>query len=189
MSDWEALLDVDVEDGNGSGHLLTEWSLDESAWTSVPVNNHLVLPLDATQVWVRVTDSAGWSAIVVVESPDVENASSSSSPLSFAGDTESDSGPNLLVIIGGLLSLLFFPAAVIAIVILNRRGAHVDDDEMEDAQPDLPSHLHAAAEPASLDSSEHAVHTDSNGRSWWVDPEGRWHWWDQTSQAWILWQE
>jgi len=182
-------LDVDVEDGNGSGHLLTEWSLNGSIWASVPVNNHLLLPFDATQIWVRVTDSAGWSTIAVVETPETENVSSSPSPLSFAGDTESGSGPNLIVLIVGLLSLLFFPAAVIGIVILNRRGAHVDDDEMEDAPPALPSHLHATAEPAKLDSSGQAVHTDSNGRSWWVDPEGRWHWWDQTSQAWILWQE
>lgn len=139
---------------------------------------------------------------MVVDSPDAGNASSSSSLLSFAGDTESGSGPNLLVLVVGLLSLLFFPAAVIVIVILNRRGALTDDDEVDDDPPVLPPHLHAAADPAdvnsgtlsvegelSVNSSEHAVHTDSNGRNWWVDPEGRWHWWDQTSQAWILWQE
>ncbi|MAK78170.1 MAG: hypothetical protein CL992_02730, partial [Euryarchaeota archaeon] len=153
-SDWEGLLDVDVEDGNGSGHLLTEWSSDGSIWASVPVNNHLILPIDATQIWVRVTDSAGWSTITIVETPETENVSSSPSPLSFAGDTESGSGLNLIVLIVGLISLLFFPAAVIGIVILNRRGTHVDDDDMEDAPPALPSHLHATAEPAEQHSSD-----------------------------------
>jgi len=204
-SNWEGFLDVDVDDGNGSGHLMTEWtdwSLDESAWASVPMNGHLVLPLDVTKIWVRVTDTAGWSRIVLVESSDAVNSSSSSSSLNFAGDTGSDSGPNSLVLLVGLLSMFFFPTAVIVIVILNRRGALADDDEVEADIPVLPAHLHAVVDSANMNSSiesvesdlsqtstEHAVHIDSSGCSWWVDPEGRWHWWDPASQVWTPWQE
>ena len=188
------VVNLNIDDGEGSGPSAIEWSSDNFSWVSYP-DGGLILWDDwnNTNLYIRITDGAELYTISSLEidipAEEIETADESGN--------ERGSSPSS----GGGISTLLAFLVVVAIIVLSvlaailairlRAVSEIEEEEEEDES------IENSGEPTSSeikDSAQEQLETyhvpdhthligggeynQSTGHMAYVDPEGRW-WWQQ----------
>ena len=183
------VVDLSINDGEGSGPSIIEWSNDNLTW-DVYREDGLILWDDwnNTALFVRVTDGANLATISVLN---IDIPLNQSNGIDQSEDEENLSSSQS----GGVSALLAFIVALAIIVLsvftvmlaIRLRTRNELDEESDEEPEDSPES--AQAETATVQLENHhvpdfshlaggGVYDQSTGHTAYIDPEGRW-WWQQ----------
>ena len=183
------LVEVMVDDGQGSGPSVIEWSSDNLTWNLFREDG-LILWADwnNTELYVRVTDGANLNTISLLE---IETP-----PLDTTDDVLDSDKENSAAKEGGTVSTLLALIVALAIVVLSvftvmlaiRLRAQIEEEEESEEAPEEavasgpPEETMIQSESFHVPDYSHlaggGVYDQSTGHMAYIDPEGRW-WWQQ----------
>ena len=178
-----------VDDGQGSGPSVIEWSSDNLTWNLFREDG-LILWADwnNTELYVRVTDGANLNTISLLE---IETP-----PLDTTDDVLDSDKENSAAKGGGAVSTLLALIVALAIVVLSvftvmlaiRLRAQIEEEEEAEEAPEEavasepPEETMIQSESFHVPDYSHlaggGVYDQSTGHMAYIDPEGRW-WWQQ----------
>ena len=185
------VVELSIDDGEGSGPSMIEWSVNNSTWYDYPVDG-LILWDDwnNTHLYVRVTDGANLVTIseLEIDIPPKENESVDDSGNEEESTSQSSGGgvSSMLAILVVLAIIALSVFTVILALRLKARREHEDEleDELEEDEEDSesPAQIEETSETHHVPDHTHlmggGVYDQSTGFTAYIDPEGRW-WWEQ----------
>ena len=183
------VVELSIDDGEGSGPSIIEWSNDNLTWNTYREDG-LILWDDwnNTDLFIRVTDGANLATISVLNIDIPLNQS--------AGIEESENEENLSSSESGGISTLLAFIVALAIIVLSvftvmlairlRTRTELDEESEEEAEGATESE---PVEVATVQTETYhvpdfthlvggGVYDQSTGHTAYIDPEGRW-WWQQ----------
>jgi len=182
------IVELSIDDGDGSGPAIIEWSTDNSTWSDYPEEG-LILWGDwnNTHLYVRVTDGANLMTIseLEIDIPPEEAESVDDSDTEGTGEStpQSSGGVNsmlTILVVLAIISLSIF--TVILALRLKARRELEDELEEEDDASESPTQIEGTTETYHVPDHTHliggGVYDQSTGFTAYIDPEGRW-WWEQ----------
>ena len=185
---------LSIDDGDGSGPSMIEWSADNSTWSDYPVDG-LILWDDwnNTHLYVRVTDGANLVTIseLEIDIPPEETESVDDSGNEEESTSQSNGG-GVSTMLAFLVILAIIALSVFTVILalrLKARGELEDeleeDDDDDDDDSRASEHSESTEEPPEAHHvPDHShlmgggVYDQSTGFTAYIDLEGRW-WWEQ----------
>ncbi len=181
---------LSIDDGDGSGPSLIEWSADNSTWSGYPEDG-LILWDDwnNTHLYIRVTDGANLVAISELE---IDIPAEETESVDDAGNDEEStpqSGGGVSSMLAILVVLAIIALSVFTVILALKLKARREleeelEDELEegDEEPESPEQIEETPETYHVPDHTHliggGVYDQSTGFTAYIDPEGRW-WWEQ----------
>ena len=183
------VVDLSIDDGEGSGPSIIEWSNDNLTWNTYREDG-LILWDDwnNTDLFIRVTDGANLATISVLnidiplnQSAGIEESENEENPSS----SESGGVSTLLAFIVAL-AIIVLSIFTVMLAIRLRTRAELDEESEEEPEGATESEPIEVAtvqtETYHVPDFTHlvggGVYDQSTGHTAYIDPEGRW-WWQQ----------
>tara|TARA_Y100001968_G_scaffold303373_1_gene317487 strand:- start:2508 stop:3287 length:780 start_codon:yes stop_codon:yes gene_type:complete len=185
------VVELSIDDGEGSGPSIIEWSNDNLTWNTYREDG-LILWDDwnNTDLFIRVTDGANLATISVLNIDIPLNQS--------AGIEESENEENLSSSESGGISTLLAFIVALAIIVLSvftvmlairlRTRTELDEESEEEAEAEGATESEPVEVATVQTETYHVpdfthlvgggVYDQSTGHTAYIDPEGRW-WWQQ----------
>ncbi|MCH2636888.1 MAG: hypothetical protein MKZ56_00745 [Candidatus Thalassarchaeum sp.] len=184
------VVDLSIDDGDGSGPSFIQWSTDNSTWNDYPEDG-LILWDDwnNTNFYVQVTDGAGLMThselaieIPPEDTPPIENSSDQEE-----SSAESSGGVSTMLAIIVVLAIIALSVftVILALKLKARRelGVEFEEDEEDEGEEQPPSSdVEEDSETHHVPDHTHLIgggtYDQSTGHTAYIDPKGRW-WWQQ----------
>ena len=180
---------LSIDDGDGSGPSVIEWSADNSTWSDYPEDG-LILWGDwnNTHLYIRVTDGAN---LVIISELEIDMPPEETESVDVSGN-EDESTPQSGGGISSVLAILVFLViialsiytAILALKLKARRELEeeLEEEPEEDDMVSESEHIEETAETYHVPDHTHliggGVYDQSTGFTAYIDPKGRW-WWEQ----------
>ena len=180
------VVELSIDDGEGSGPAAIEWSTDNSTWFDYPEEG-LILWEDwnNTHLYVRVTDGANLMTIseLEIQIPLEESELVDDSGHEEESTSKSSGGVNSMLAILVVLAIIALSIFTVILALrLKARREHEDELEEEDEDSESPTQIEETSETYHVPDHTHliggGVYDQSTGFTAYIDPEGRW-WWEQ----------
>jgi hypothetical protein len=181
------VVELSIDDGEGSGPLMIEWSTDNSTWSDYPEEG-LILWDDwnNTHLYVRVTDGAN---LMTISELDIDIPAEETESVDDSGNNEestsqsSGSGVNSMLVILVVLAIIALSVFTVILALrLKARGELEEELEEDKDDSEPPEQIEEARETHHVPDHTHlmggGVYDQSTGFTAYIDPEGRW-WWEQ----------
>ncbi|MDE0708062.1 MAG: hypothetical protein OSB33_03845, partial [Candidatus Poseidoniales archaeon] len=177
------VVELSIDDGEGSGPSTIEWSADNLTWSNFPAEG-LILWDDwnNTHLYVRVTDAAN---LVTISELDIDIPAEETESVTDSGNEEestsqsSGSGVNSMLAILVVLAIIALSVSTVILVLRLKARGELEED-VDDSE--APAQLEEASETHHVPDHTHlmggGVYDQSTGFTAYIDPEGRW-WWEQ----------
>ena len=182
------VVELSIDDGEGSGPALIEWSADNATWSDYPEEG-LILWDDwnNTHLYVRVTDGANLLTVseLEIEIPPEATESSDDSGNEEESTSKSDGGVNSMLAILVVLAIIALSIFTVILALRLKARRELEDEFEEDEDEDdseSPAPIEETPETYHVPDHTHlvggGVYDQSTGFTAYIDPEGRW-WWEQ----------
>ena len=181
---------LSIDDGDGSGPSIIEWSADNLTWSDYPVDG-LILWDDwnNTHLYVRVTDGAN---LVTISELEIDIPPEETESVDDSGNEEESSsqsnGGGVSTMLAFLVVLAIIALTIFTVILALRLKARGElEDELEEDGDDSqasesPESTEEPPETHHVPDHTHlvggGVYDQSTGFTAYIDPEGRW-WWEQ----------
>tara|TARA_B110000438_G_scaffold302657_1_gene361057 strand:+ start:383 stop:4798 length:4416 start_codon:yes stop_codon:yes gene_type:complete len=184
------VVELSIDDGEGSGPSIIEWSADNSTWSDYPEDS-LILWDDwnNTHLYIRVTDGANLVTIseLEIDIPAEETESVDDSGNDEESTPQSSGGVSSVLAIMVVLAIIALSVftVILALKLKARREFEEElEDELEedDEESESPEQIEETPETYHVPDHTHliggGVYDQSTGFTAYIDPQGRW-WWEQ----------
>ena len=181
---------LNIDDGDGSGPSMIEWSFDNSTWSDYPEGGLILWDnWNNTHLYIRVTDGANLVTIseLEIDIPAEETESVDDSGNNEESTPQSSGGVSSMLAILVVLAIIALSAftVILALKLKARRELEEElEDELEenDEVSESPEKIEETPETYHVPDHTHliggGVYDQSTGFTAYIDPEGRW-WWKQ----------
>jgi len=182
------VVELSIDDGEGSGPAIIEWSTDNSTWSDYPEEG-LILWNDwnNTRLYVRVTDGANLMTIseLEIDIPPEETESIDDSDNEGTGESTPQSSGGVSSMLAILVVLAIIALSIFTVILalrLKARGELEDELEEDADDSESPTQIEETPETYHVPDHTHLIgggeYDQSTGFTAYIDPEGRW-WWEQ----------
>lgn len=199
---------LQLNDGEGSGISIIEWSWDNASWQTYPSNGAIIWSnWSDVDLYVRVTDNVGLHSIsnlTINPPPNPNSPDDNTSSTSVNSGGASNGGVAIIVLIAMLLASL----AAIGLYLMFKVNVPGEDDELENEEEDEQKTLETTLDspenpptPENLEQNElhpvltHVVNHEqlpsggtydtTTGVTWYFLPDGS-RWWMQEDGSFLL---
>jgi len=182
------VVELNVDDGAGSGPSTIEWSSDNATWNEYP-DDGLILWNDwnNTHLFVKVTDGANLFAIseLEIEIP-VEETETTDESENVDDPSSSSGGVGKMLALLVVLAIIGLSVFTVILAIRLRERSEIGDDVEDESEEPVVSESPDAVEeqPTTYHVPDHShligggQYDQSTGHTAYIDPDGRW-WWQQ----------
>ncbi|MEE2747025.1 MAG: CARDB domain-containing protein [Candidatus Thermoplasmatota archaeon] len=182
------VVELNIDDGDGSGPSIIQWSADNSTWNDFPADG-LILWDDwnNTNLFVQVTDGAGLITLseLAIEIPPEDITPIDNSDNQEESTTESNGGVNSMLAIIVVLAIIVLSVFTVILAIKLKARQELESELEEDEGEDV---THSPVDGGDESETNHVpdhthligggVYDQSTGHTAYIDPDGRW-WWQQ----------
>jgi len=186
------VVELSIDDGDGSGPSAIEWSDDNSSWSEYP-NDGIIVWNDwnNTDLYIRVIDGANLITIAEYgfDIPVLDNKTADESEEGDASSKSSGTLGTMLIILVILAIIALSVFTVIAASKLQARRQRELESELEEEENDddvdststieddseiyhVPDHTHLIGGGVYDQSTGHTAYIDTEGRWWWQQEDG-----------------
>ena len=182
------VVELNIDDGAGSGPSTIEWSSDNTTWNEYP-DDGLILWNDwnNTQLFVKVTDGANLFSIseLEIEIPAEETETNNESE-DLEAPSSSSGGVSTMLALLVVLAIIGLSVFTVILAIRLRARSEIEDElegEPEEAEvTESPDTIEEQPTTYHVPDHSHLIgggeYDQSTGHMAYIDPDGRW-WWQQ----------
>ena len=182
------VVELNIDDGAGSGPSTIEWSSDNATWNEYP-DDGLILWNDwnNTHLFVKVTDGANLFVIseLEIEIPAEETETNNESE-DIENPSSSSGGVSTMLALLVVLAIIGLSVFTVILAIRLRARSEIEDElegeqeetevsEIPDVVEEQPTTYHVPDHTHLIGGGEY---DQSTGHMAYIDPDGRW-WWQQ----------
>ncbi len=183
------VVELNIDDGEGSGPAKIEWSTDNSTWTIYPEGGVLLWDdWNNTHLYIQVTDGANLMTISehAIDIPAEETESIDDSGNEEEETASQSSGGGVSSMLAVLVTLAIIALSVFTVILALRlkakRERELEDELEEDGDSEPPVQIEETSETYHVPDHTHLIgggeYDQSTGFTAYIDTEGRW-WWEQ----------
>jgi len=192
-------IDVQANDGDGSGISSIEWSWNNETWQAMPAGNNIIWSnWSEIDLYVRATDNVG---MVVIENLTIEPPANPNQPTEDNSNTdvESNGGPSTM----GVATIILVALVVAAMLggglyLIFQGNSAGEDDEEEGEEEQTEEGLSIPSPEESIETQithvnshewlpEGGTYDSTTGTTWYMLPDGN-KWWMQEDGSFVLYQ-